>query len=135
MTFRVQERDFESTQYTSVVDRLSRLDVSLLTFLCVRIRSLSIDHLVALTKIQTLAVLVVENGTSAHQHTMDRPLAETLRDWGRSVGESDTLKKLRVLVLSGYDIHQMNGFFKSLSHKARCLSKRALHSLSNVSVE
>jgi hypothetical protein len=115
VTFRVQEQDLAPVQYPSVVDRLSKLDVGMLTFLCVRTLSLSIDHLVALTKIQTLAALVLESGTNAYQYTMDKPAVDVIRDWGRSVDESGTFTKLRVLVLSGYDISQITTVLKSLS--------------------
>ncbi|EUC48433.1 hypothetical protein COCMIDRAFT_34116 [Bipolaris oryzae ATCC 44560] len=115
VTFRVQERDLASMQYLSVVDRLSKLDVSMLTFLCVRTLNLSIDHLIALTKIQNLAVLVLENGTNSWQNTMQKPTIDMIRDWGRSVGESGSFTKLRALVLSGYDISHINSVLKSIS--------------------
>jgi hypothetical protein len=83
----------------SVIDRLAKLDVRTLTFLSIQISDITIDQLVALNKIETLAVLALEVGTGPWNKTMS---LQMIRDWGRSVGESGALKNLRVLVIDNY---------------------------------
>ncbi|KAL6171365.1 hypothetical protein ACJQWK_02385 [Exserohilum turcicum] len=113
--FRVQERGLESIQYPSLIDRLSKLDVGMLTFLCIMTPRLSISHLVALTKIQGLAVLVLEDGSVGYRLEKERPLVDTIRSWGRSIAESSVLSKLRVFVLSGYHGIESSVVLKSVS--------------------
>ena len=102
--FHVSEREAWSlvpTQLPSMVDRLAKLDTNMLTFLCIRNFSLNIDHLIALTKIHTLAGLILE-----HKHNpMDRYLpAINISHWGRAASESDAFRKLRLLVVGNFGL-------------------------------
>ncbi|EDU45771.1 hypothetical protein PtrSN002B_006483 [Pyrenophora tritici-repentis] len=95
-TFRFHEVDvhsmsFASRQLPSIVDRLSRLDVSMLTFLSIRCHDLIIEDLAALTKINSLAVLALRVERVAGTYV------DPIRDWGRIVHESGAFQKLRVL--------------------------------------
>jgi hypothetical protein len=96
----------------SVIDRLAKLDVRTLTFLSIRISDITIDQLIALNKIETLAVLALEVGRSPHNETMS---IQMIRDWGRSVGESGALKNLRVLVIDNYMNLQRSLVLKSIA--------------------
>ncbi|KAI4697772.1 uncharacterized protein J4E84_000905 [Alternaria hordeiaustralica] len=95
--FRVQ--DNPGGLLPSVVDRLAKLDARTLTFLCIRVSDITIDQLVALNKIETLAVLTLEVGRSRQNAVLS---LQMMRDWGRSVGESGAMRSLRVLVINNY---------------------------------
>ncbi|KAF1946718.1 hypothetical protein EJ02DRAFT_366921 [Clathrospora elynae] len=99
------------TQLPSIIDRLSKLDVSMITFLCIQNFVLNIDHLIALTKIDTLAALVLEQGNGVLGHMP----AVSVRNWGRSVGEGGAFKKLRVLVFGDFGIDRA-AVLRGVSH-------------------
>ncbi|KAK1909947.1 hypothetical protein P3342_008119 [Pyrenophora teres f. teres] len=95
---------FASRELPSIVDRLSRLDVSMLTFLSIRCLDLVIEDLTALTKINTLAVLALE------VLRVPDTYVDPIRDWGRIVHESGAFQKLRVLFLyspHGFQRHSL----------------------------
>lgn len=96
-SFRVQ--DSSGGFLPSVVERLAKLDAHTLNFLYICISDITIDQLVALNKIETLAVLALEVGRSQRNAAIS---LQMLRDWGRSVGESGAMKSLRVLVINNY---------------------------------
>ena len=113
-TFRFHEAgihatSFASRQLPSIVDRLSRLDISMLTFLSIRCFDLLSEDLAALTKINTLAVLTLEVERVAD--TSVNPI----RDWGRRVHESGAFQKLRVLVFSSYREFQRDSLLMHIS--------------------
>jgi hypothetical protein len=86
-----------SSQLPSMIERLAKLDVSVLTFFCVQDFVLNIDHLIALTKIDSLAVLVLER-PMACQLSVDSAISiKEVLNWGRSVRESGAFQKLKVL--------------------------------------
>jgi hypothetical protein len=63
---------------------------------------MTIDQLVSLNTINTLAVLAIEIGSNDRLGKYRETLTvQRLRDWGRSVGESGAFKKLRVLLVDG----------------------------------
>jgi hypothetical protein len=98
-TFHVYDRESEGL-LPSVVDRLVKLDGDMLTFLCIRTVDMTIDQLVSLNTINTLAVLAIEIGSNDRLGKYRETLTvQRLRDWGRSVGESGAFKKLRVLLV------------------------------------
>jgi hypothetical protein len=96
-TFRVHDR-LEGL-LPSVVERLAKLDLGVLTFLCIEAIDMTIDELVALSKIKTLAVLALEIGKNTRNGAIS---VQTIRDWGRSVGESGAFKSLQVLIIDTY---------------------------------
>ncbi|KAF1843753.1 uncharacterized protein K460DRAFT_288132 [Cucurbitaria berberidis CBS 394.84] len=102
--FHVSEREAWSlipTQLPSMVDRLAKLDTGMLTFLCIRNFSLTVDHLIALTKIHTLAGLVLEHKNSP----MDRYMpAINISHWARAVCENRAFRKLRLLVVGNFGL-------------------------------
>ena len=82
-----------------MVDRLAKLDTNMMTFLCIRNFSLTVDHLIALTKIHTLAGLVLEHRHSAterHMPALDVDL------WARAVYETRAFRNLRLLVVGNF---------------------------------
>lgn len=85
-----------------MANRLSRLDAGMLTFLHIHTSDLSIDHLIALTQLKTLAVLVLQRVDYRYESAPVDSLVDAIRAWGRSIRESDSLRLLKVLVLSGY---------------------------------
>ncbi|KAG9192351.1 hypothetical protein G6011_11085 [Alternaria panax] len=100
-TFRVYDRDSEGL-LPSVVDRLAKLDIGILTFLCIRTVDMTVDQLVSLNAIKTLAALALEIGRNTRRGNERETLTmQSLRDWGRSVGESGAFKNLRVLLIDG----------------------------------
>lgn len=105
----IHPSSFGSRQLPSIVDRLSKLDVSMLTFLSIRCFDLISEDLAALTKIKTLAVLALEVERVADTSV------DPIRDWGRSVLESGAFQKLRVLVFSSYRGIQRDSFLKHMS--------------------
>ncbi|KAF1839710.1 hypothetical protein BDW02DRAFT_563766 [Decorospora gaudefroyi] len=117
-TFGVFEKCVKGTylplQLPSVVDRLAKLDISMLTFLCLQNFFLTIDHLIALTKLDKLAVLVLERKIRYDGRVHDAAPDHTLRDWGRSVYESGAFKKLKVLVFGDFG-HDRNAVLKGVS--------------------
>jgi hypothetical protein len=80
-----------------MIDRMAKLDFSVLTFLCVQSSTLNIDHLIALIKIDSLAVLVLERTMSAWGFATDTMSSKDVLSWGRSVRESGAFQKLTVL--------------------------------------
>ena len=76
----------------------------MLTFLHIQTSDLSIDHLIALTKLDTLAVLALERIDYRYESPPVNSLVETIRVWGRSINESGRLKQLKVFLLRGYAI-------------------------------
>jgi hypothetical protein len=85
-----------------MVERLTKLNPSMLTFLYLQNFVLKIDHLMSLNKISTLATLVLE-----HIDHDDSGASPTIvRDWGRSVAESGAFQKLKVLAFRYFDIPQ-----------------------------
>ncbi|KAF7681668.1 hypothetical protein GT037_000644 [Alternaria burnsii] len=100
-TFHVYDRESEGL-LSPVVDRLVKLDGDMLTFLRIRIVDMTIDQLVSLNTINTLAVLTIEIGRNDRLGKYRETLTvQRLRDWGRSVSESGAFKKLRVLLIDG----------------------------------
>jgi hypothetical protein len=107
--FRFYEQGESTTvpsQLHSMINRMPKLDVSMLTFFCVRNFALTMDHLIALTKIDTLAVLVLEGGDGPNRRVMKEASASTVRDWGRSVSESGAFQRLRVLIFGDFAIER-----------------------------
>jgi hypothetical protein len=85
------------TQLPSMINRMAKLDVSVLTFFCVRGFVLNIDYLIALTKIDSLGVLVLERSMAFRIPADDDIPTKDVLNWGRSVRESGAFKKLKVL--------------------------------------
>jgi len=97
--FETEAWSLEPVQLPSLVDRLAKLDITMLTFLSIRNFSLTLDHLMTLTKIQTLAGLVIEQ----HKKDRARPMPiKIVRDWGRAALETGAFKKLRLLVFYNF---------------------------------
>jgi hypothetical protein len=88
-------------QLPSMVDRMGKLDASMLTFLCLRNFTLNIEHLIALNRINTLATLALECGNGDGE-----TFPTTIRDWGRSVSESGAFQKLKVLIIRTFGVSQ-----------------------------
>lgn len=100
--FHVSEREAWSlvpAQLPSIVGRLAKLDTNMMTFLCIRNFSLTVDHLIALNKIHTLAGLVLEHRHSPVERNVP---ALNVNLWGRAVSESRAFKKLRLLVVGNF---------------------------------
>jgi hypothetical protein len=68
-----------------------------LTFFCVQDFVLNIDHLIALTKIDSLAVLVLERPMACRLSVDSAMSIKEVLNWGRSVRESGAFQKLKVL--------------------------------------
>jgi hypothetical protein len=85
-----------------MIDRMARLDFSVLTFLCVRSFTLTIDDLIALNKIESLAVLVLERAISDRGYEPETMSSKDVLNWGRSVRESGTFQKLIVLAFGDF---------------------------------
>ncbi|RMZ70594.1 succinyl-3-ketoacid-coenzyme a transferase [Pyrenophora seminiperda CCB06] len=100
---------FVVPQLSSIVDRLSRLDVSMLTFLSINGFELSSQDLASLSKIKTLAVLAL-----AMREVSDIS-ADPIRNWARSVHESDAFQKLRVLIFESHHKVQRDSLLKNVS--------------------
>ncbi|KAL6705291.1 hypothetical protein ACN47E_007101 [Coniothyrium glycines] len=83
----------------SITARLNKLDAGVLTSVCIDACALTIEHLISLTKITTLATLALEQHSNIGSRSgiTDR----TMRDWGRAVHESNSFNNLKLLVLSG----------------------------------
>lgn len=113
-TFRVLDRESENL-LPSVIDRLVKLDLGMLTFLCIQTFNLTIDQLIAFAKINTLAVLALEVGRDSLAFWNGTMSIQTIRNWGRSVGESGAFKELRVLVVDGCNSLPRRSVLKSIS--------------------
>lgn len=83
-------------QLPYIVHRLARIDASVLTFLCVRKFPFTIDDLFALTTINTLSGLVLEQVINRSHGHID---ARSMRNWGRAVHESGAFKNLKLFFL------------------------------------
>ncbi|KAH7378765.1 hypothetical protein BKA66DRAFT_142475 [Pyrenochaeta sp. MPI-SDFR-AT-0127] len=81
----------------AVVDRLAKLDSSILTFLCIHGLSQRND-LMILTKLDALAALLLEYSQDIDLDVMETSKTQ-LRNWGRAVFEKGAFKRLKVLVL------------------------------------
>lgn len=90
------DRVLEPMQLPSIVLQLSKIDQNVLTMLCIRNFYLSVDHLLALTKIPNLATLVLEQHRSAQAHLT----AKDLHYWSRAARETSSFQNLKMLVLS-----------------------------------
>jgi hypothetical protein len=112
--YRVQNRESECS-LPSIVDRLAKLDSSMLTFLCIQTSDMNIDQIIALARINTLAVLALELGRNSLALWNGERSIQTIRDWGRSVGESGSFKELRVLVLSGCNLLPRRSVLRNIS--------------------
>ena len=84
------------------MDRLAKLDMNLLTILCIRQFTVTIDQLLALTKIRTLTALNLEQ--VGLDSDLDGPTAKTIRDWGRAACEQRAFEKLKLLVLGNFHL-------------------------------
>ncbi|CAG5148096.1 uncharacterized protein ALTATR162_LOCUS2149 [Alternaria atra] len=113
-TFRVLDWESENL-LPSVIDRLVKLDLGMLTFLCIQTFNLTIDQLIALAKINTLAVLALEVGRDSLAFWDGTMSIHTIRNWGRSVSESGAFKELRVLVVDGCNSLPRRSVLKSIS--------------------
>jgi hypothetical protein len=100
-----EEKGHASTtplQLPSMINRMAKLDASMLTFLCVRNFTLNLEHLIALTKISTLTVLSLERASSPWGFSKETILAQDILNWGRSVRQGGGFKKLKVLVFGKF---------------------------------
>jgi hypothetical protein len=85
-----------------MIKRMVKLDLSVLTFLCVRNFDLNFDHLLALTKIDSLAVLVLERAVQRCRVPDQEMSSKDILSWGRSVCESGAFQRLKVLLFGDY---------------------------------
>ncbi|OAL54927.1 hypothetical protein IQ07DRAFT_281076 [Pyrenochaeta sp. DS3sAY3a] len=85
------------TQLPSVVNRLKKIDTSILSFLHIQRSPLVFDNLMRLTEFDGLATLILEDGT-ALDRDMDDTRERQLRNWERTVTEKGSFQKLKVLV-------------------------------------
>jgi hypothetical protein len=85
-----------------MINRLAKLDVSMLTFLCVRNFVLNIDHIIALNKINSLGVLILEKPLVSRGVADNTMSAKDVLNWGRSVRESGAFQMLKVLVFGDF---------------------------------
>lgn len=93
--FRYYEKD-SPVQLPSIVDRFSRLDGCVLSFLCLQNLDLNVDHLFSLLKISSLAALVIDPCLRGSSESI---ASKNISNWGRAVRETGAFQKLRVLVL------------------------------------
>jgi hypothetical protein len=99
--FQPDQWSYEPTQLPSILTRLSRLDTSLVTLLCVRDFSLTFDHLKAVINIPTLAAMILEQ---AYPGSKSGISARQFLDFGRAVRDKKALQKLRLLVMCNFRI-------------------------------
>lgn len=85
-------------ELSHVVDRLARLDGSVLTFLTLQDYDFKVDHLLALIHIPALAALMVDPGDKGSCSTIS---SKNLRDWGRAVHETGAFTHLALVILNG----------------------------------
>ncbi|KAF2707397.1 hypothetical protein K504DRAFT_447394 [Pleomassaria siparia CBS 279.74] len=85
-----------------ITKQLSSISFDSLTFLCIRNLRISAFNLnTDLLKLKNLAVLVLENGSG---QTLGEGHDKLIKNWGRSVTSTDSFKRLRVLILKGFDM-------------------------------
>jgi hypothetical protein len=94
--YQPDEWSYEPTQLPSIINRLAKLDTSLVTLLCIRDFSLTFDHLKALMNIPALAGMVLEQARPGGKSEIN---ARHFKDFGRAVREKDALRKLRLLIM------------------------------------
>lgn len=105
--FHISERDAWSlvpAALPSIVTRLANLDSNMLTFLCIRNFSLHMDHLMTLTKVGTLTALVLEQNPTVGIVNRQQITGKNLKDWVRAAHESQSLTKLKLLVIGGVGV-------------------------------
>lgn len=96
--FMMRPSDWTPVQLPSIVERFSRLDSSVLSFLCLQNLNVNAEDLFSLLKISSLAVLVLDPGIKG---SSDIITSKNINSWGRAAGETGAFQKLRVLVLLG----------------------------------
>ncbi|KAF2827263.1 hypothetical protein CC86DRAFT_393468 [Ophiobolus disseminans] len=92
---------YEPTQLPSIVNRLAKLDVGLVSFLCIRDFCLTFDDFKELINIPTLGALVLEQ---SRRHGLSEFHSRRFHDWGRAVQERNALQKLSLLVMCDFGI-------------------------------
>jgi len=96
-----KEWSYEPTQLPSICNRLSKLNTSLVTLLCIRDFSLTFDDLKELINIPTLGALILEQ---SRPHGVSELHARHFLNWGRAVRERNALQKLRLLIMCDFGI-------------------------------
>lgn len=92
-------------QLPSVITRLTKLDTTTLSFLCIQQSPLVFSHLMTLTQLDALASLVIQDG-DAMNLDLDDMRERQIKNWGRAVSEKDAFKRLKVLVLYSARLHR-----------------------------
>ncbi len=96
------------SQLPSVVNRLAKFDTTPLTYLWLQGYRITINDLMTIAQIPTLAVLSLY-----HPPTSDRSTGldeRDLKNWGRAVHEASAFKQLRVLILRGFRVSEQAVF-------------------------
>ncbi|KAF2130115.1 hypothetical protein P153DRAFT_385349 [Dothidotthia symphoricarpi CBS 119687] len=100
--------DGPRNQLPSIFNRLAKLDTSMLTFICIQNYDMRLEHLVTLTKVDTLSSLILQakQFRTACQFTGVASIeaVKDLRDWARVVRENGAFQKLRMLVYNSFGI-------------------------------
>ncbi|KAF2033280.1 hypothetical protein EK21DRAFT_58909 [Setomelanomma holmii] len=99
--YQQDELSTEPTQLFSIVNRLSKLNSSLTTYLCIRDFSLTFDHLKALISVPTLTGLVLEQSRRGGLSALSE---RDFTNWCRAVKERDALCKLELLVMCDFGL-------------------------------
>jgi hypothetical protein len=99
--FQPDQWSYEPTQLSSIISRLSKLDTSLVTLLCVRDFSLTFDHLKAVINIPTLAAMILEQARPGGKSEIS---GQQFLDFGRAARDNKALQKLRLLVMCDFGI-------------------------------
>ncbi|KAH8727092.1 hypothetical protein GQ44DRAFT_612021 [Phaeosphaeriaceae sp. PMI808] len=94
---------FEPTELPSIVKRLSKLNTSFLTLLCIRDFILTLDHLVSLLDIPTLAAVLLEQAPPGGKS----PIEDIhFKSWVSAAHKKSALQKLKLLVLCDFGIER-----------------------------
>lgn len=83
------------------MNRLAKLDTSLVTLLCIRDFSLTFDDFKELINIPTLGALILEQ---SRPHGISELHARHFTNWGRAVRERNAFQNLRMLVMCDFGI-------------------------------
>lgn len=94
----MEGQNSDPAQLPFVIDRLAKIDSSILTFLCVQGLAQPIDYM-TLSKLDALASLMLEYRRDS-DFDVEGMGERRLRNWGRAVFEKGSFKRLKVFVLS-----------------------------------